>query len=135
MKIGASETATRGFHLHYFLAEGGLTFDDVEIVGLPMPAYFDAIESRAIDMVVVPELVLSRMLALGNVVILSKAEDEIGPYQISVLAFGQRLLQDDLDLGIRFPAAYLKGVKMYIEGKTEENLALLAEKTGEDVEL
>ena len=135
MVVGASETATRGFHLYNYLVKGGLSFDDVEIVDLPMASYFDALESAAIDLVIVPELVLTRMLVTGNAVILSKAEDDIGPYQSSILAFGQRLMREDPDLGVRFMAAYLKGVQEYNEGKTEENLAFLAEKTGEDIEL
>ena len=133
--VAATPTATRGFHLSRFLEKGGLTFDDVEITDLPSASYFDALDNKAIDVIITPELVLTRLIEYGNVVVLSKAEDEIGPYQSSILAFGQRLIQQDPDLGVRFLAAYLKGVQKYNEGKTEENLAFLAEKTGEDIEL
>lgn len=133
--VAATETATRGYHLYRYLEKGGLTFADVEITDLPSASYYDALENKSIDVIITPELVLSRLIEQGNVVLLSKAEDEIGPYQSSILAFGQRLIQEDPDLGVRFLAAYLKGVQKYNEGKTEDNLAFLAEKTGEDIEL
>jgi hypothetical protein len=67
--------------------------------------------------------------------VLARGEDLVSPFLISVLAFGKRLMVDDPDLGVRFMAAYLKGVQKYNEGATEENLKLISEISGEDVEL
>ena len=115
--------------------KAGLTFEDVELSTIPSSSYIDAFNNKAIDVIVTPEVYVTRLLNNGNAVILSRAEDDIGPLQASVLAFGPRLLKDDPELGARFMAAYLKGVQKYNEGKTEENLQAIAEKTGLDIEL
>ena len=135
MTVASTTSAVRGFHLGIYLAQVGLTLNDVNVVDLPSASYIDALDNKAIDFIVVPETVLSRILLHGNSVVISRAEDVIGPYQSSILAFGPRLILDDPDLGIRFMAAYLKGVRKYNEGKTPENIRILVEKTGEDVEV
>jgi NitT/TauT family transport system substrate-binding protein len=135
MSIVATSSATRGFHLAGYLAEANLSFEDVTLVDMPTASLFDAFENKAIDFIVIPETTLTRLLKHGNAVIISRAEDVIGPYQSSILAFGPRLLRDDPDLGVRFMAAYLKGVIKYNEGKTPENIQILVERTGEDLEV
>jgi NitT/TauT family transport system substrate-binding protein len=135
MSIVARPSATGGFHLANYLAQAGLTFDDVTLVDLPSGSYIDALDNNAIDFIIAPETVLTRLLKYGNAVVISRAEDVIGPYQSSILAFGPRLLRDDPDLGVRFMAAYLKGVKKYNEGKTPENIRILGEQTGEDLDV
>jgi len=135
LTIAANTVATRGFNLHTYLGQAGLDFDDVVISDLPSASYIDAFENKTLDAIVAPELNLTRVLRAGNAVLLSRAEDVIGPYLSSILAFGPRLIHENPDIGIRFLAAYLKGVRKYNEGKTEENLQLLVEKTGEDIDL
>jgi NitT/TauT family transport system substrate-binding protein len=133
--VASNTSGARGFHLSNYLAQAGLTFDNVDLVDIPSSSYIDALDNKIIDFIVQPEIVLTRLLKNGNVVVLSRAEDVIGPYQSSILAFGPRLIRDDPELGVRFLAAYLKGVKKYNEGKTPENIQLLVEKTGEDIEV
>jgi ABC-type nitrate/sulfonate/bicarbonate transport system substrate-binding protein len=49
--------------------------------------------------------------------------------------FGKRLLQDEPDVGVRFLAAYLKGVAQYNEGKTDRNVEIMVDGTGLDATL
>ena len=133
--IASTTSATKGYQLYYYLALAGLTFDDVNVSDLPQTSYLDAFENKAVDLIITPETFLTRLMMQGNAVILSTAEEGIGPLQSSIIAFGPRLINDDPELGARFMAAYLKGVQKYNEGKTEENLALLVEKTGEALDL
>ena len=135
MSVASTTTGTKGFHLSTYLAQGDLTFDDVTLVDLPSSSFIDALDNKAIDFVITPETVLTRLLLHGNAVVFSRAEDVIGPYQSSILAFGPRLLNDVPNLGVRFLAAYLKGVIKYNEGKTPENIQILVERTGEDIEV
>ena len=135
LKIAAVAIGMKGYELGVYLAEAGLTFDDVEIVDLPSSALIDAFNNQAVDVIVTPESTLTRLLMNTDAVILSKGEEDVGPLQTSVLAFGSRLLINDPDLGARFMAAYLKGVQKYNEGKTEDNLQAIAGFTGEDIEL
>jgi NitT/TauT family transport system substrate-binding protein len=135
LKIASTKTGARGYELYAFLDQAGLTFDDIVLNDIPSSAYIDAFRNKTLDVIVIPELVLTRLLLDGNAVLISKAEEVISPYQISILAFGKKLIHDNPELGARFMAAYLKGVAKYNQGKTEDNLNILAEKTGEDIEL
>ena len=51
------------------------------------------------------------------------------------MTFGKHLVVDDREAGARFLAGYLKGVRQYNEGKTERNLQIIAEATGESIDL
>ena len=77
MTIAASTSAARGFHLSTYLAQGGLTFDDVNIVDLPSSIYIESLENKTVDLIVLPEIVLTRLLLDGNAVVLYRAEDVI----------------------------------------------------------
>lgn len=123
------------YFLSKYLEQSGLTLEDVEITDIPTASYIDALKNKAVDAIVPTELHLSRLMAAGDAVILARSEDVVGSSQTSLLAFGKNLLKDNPDVGIRFLAAYLKGVKQYNEGKTERNLQILAEATGESVEV
>ncbi len=133
--VSSSPVGTSGFLLSTYLAQAGLTKDDIILNEIPSQGYVDAFANKSLAAIVAPELSITRLLKAGNAVILARAEDVVGPLQISVLAFGKRLLVDDRDVGARFLTAYLKGIQQYNEGKTEHNLQILSEATGEDVEL
>ena len=133
LTIVSSAAGPAAFLLSDYLAQGGLTLEDVAVNDLPPAAFVDSMSNGTVDLIVTIELNLSRVLAAGESVLLTSAEDVLGDFQTSVLAFGKNLLVDDPELGARFLAAYLKGVALYNEGKTNRNLQVLAEITGEEV--
>ncbi len=133
--VSTPPTGPGMYFLSTYLDQIGLTVEDVEVVDIPTSSYVDAFRNKAVDAVVPTELHLSRLMADGNAVILVRSEDVVGYYQTSLLAFGKNLLKDDPDLGVRFLAAYLKGVEKYNEGKTEENLKVLSEATDIDIDM
>jgi NitT/TauT family transport system substrate-binding protein len=135
MKIASSTAGPGAFVLSSYLAQGGLTFADVQISDLPNSSYIDAMRNDSIDAIVAVEITLSRVLAAGDSVLLIGDKDIMGNFQTSILAFGKNLLVDDPDLGVRFLAAYLKGIAKYNEGKTEENLRILTEAMAEDLDV
>ena len=106
--------------------------DDIQIQTLPPASYLDAFANKSIAAIVTAEPYITLLVNSGNGVVLSRMED-FGTIQLSVLAFGKSLVVDHPDIGARFLAAYLLGVKKYNEGKTDENLKILAETTGEDL--
>ncbi|MCE9645788.1 MAG: ABC transporter substrate-binding protein [Chloroflexi bacterium] len=118
-----------------YLAQAGLTLDDINMVDLPTPAELDAYENKSIDGTTAPEPNLTMTLNAGNAVILARSQDVIGTLQSGMVAFGKNLLVDHPDIGVRFLAAYLKGVQKYNEGKTERNIQIIADGTGTDPEL
>lgn len=129
--VSASNAGQQGFQLSSYIAAGGLTLDDLQIQTLQPASYLDAFANKSIAAIVTAEPYITLLVNSGNGVVLSRMED-FGTIQLSVLAFGKNLVVDHPDIGARFLAAYLLGVKKYNEGKTEENLQILAETTGED---
>ncbi len=124
--FSASTAGPAAYLLSSYLTLGGLTFDDIEIVDLPTQAEIDGFANKAIEGSVAPEPDLSRLVASGHVEILAGAEDVLGTFQSGVIAFGDELLINNPDAGVRFLAAYLQGVRKYNEGKTDTNLQTLS---------
>jgi NitT/TauT family transport system substrate-binding protein len=129
--IATTTTGPDAYLLGTYLAQAGLTLKDVTVSNLPKSGYIDAFANKTVAAIVTQELYLSEVMNAGNAVILVRAEDVIGTYQVGVLAFGKAITVDNRDLGARFLAAYLKGVEQYNQGKTDRNLQIIADATGE----
>jgi len=127
--IAAANSGTTGYLLSTYLAQAGLTFDDVTLNDIPTAGYVDAFNNKSVASIVAPELHITDLLSAGNAVLLAKAQDVIGTTQLSVLAFGKNLLVNHPDIGARFMAAYLKGVQQYNLGKTDRNLQIMSDAT------
>jgi NitT/TauT family transport system substrate-binding protein len=127
--ISAANSGTTGYLLSTYLAQAGLTFNDVVLNDLPTAGYVGAFNNKSVASIVAPELHITNLLSAGNAVVLAKAQDVIGTTQLSVLAFGKNLLVDHPDVGARFMAAYLKGVQQYNLGKTDRNLQIVSDAT------
>jgi len=132
--ISSAPAGSSGFLLSKYLEQAGLTIDDVTINEVPTAGWVDTLANKTLDGIVTPELHITRLKNTGNAVVLAGAEDVLGETQLSVMVFGKKLMVDDRDAGARFLAGYLKGVKQYNEGKTERNLQIIAEATGESVD-
>ena len=132
--IAPSKNGPSGYLISLYLARAGLTFDDVTITDLPTSSYIDAMVNGTLDAVSTPELNVSRLLNSGNAVLGVNGATEYGSLQTSVLVFGKNLLVDNREAGIRFLTAYLRGVQQYNEGKTDRNVEIMVENTGESAE-
>jgi NitT/TauT family transport system substrate-binding protein len=134
LEFSASTAGPAAYLLSTYLAQGGLTFEDIEILDLQTVAEIDGYENKALDGSIAPEPDLTRLLNTGNVAIIATAEDVLGTFQSGVIAFGKNLLEESPDVGVRFLAAYLEGVRAYNQGKTEENVTIVSAAIGEDTE-
>jgi NitT/TauT family transport system substrate-binding protein len=132
--IASTSTGPDAYLLSTYLAQAGLTLNDVSVSDLPKSAYIDAFANKSVAVIVTQELYLSELMNAGNAVILVSAQDVISPYQVGVLAFGKSLTVDNRDVGARFLAAYLKGVAQYNLGKTDSNLQIISAATGETID-
>lgn len=132
--VSVRASSNTGYLVDSYLAQAGLSLDDVEVNPIPETAYIDAFQTGALAAIVTSEPSLSRTINSGEAALLASAEDVIGTFQSSVLLFGPKLLVDDREASIRFMTAYLKGVRQYAEGKTERNLEILSEMTTETQE-
>ena len=129
--ISASAAGQQGFQLSMYLEGSGITLDDVVFQPLPPASYVDAFANQSVAAIITAEPYITILEKAGNAVVISRMED-LGSFQLSVLAFGKGLTVDRPDVGARFMAAYLLGVKKYNEGKTEENVNILTAATGEE---
>ncbi len=132
--ISATNAGSTGYLLSSYLAQAGLTFDDIILSDLPTASYLDGFANKSVAAIVAPELHVTRLEQAGNSVVVAGLED-FGTTQLSIMAFGKSLLVDHPDVAARFLAAYLKGVQKYNEGKTESNILAIMEATGEDISL
>lgn len=129
--IVTSMTSPSAFLLSKYLATGGLSLSDINMASVPPAAYFDSMESKAVDGVFTTETYITRGVKGGYAKVLVGAES-ISEMQLSGIVFGKKLLVDQPELGERFLAAYLLGIQDYNRGKVDDNLKIISEATGED---
>lgn len=134
LEFASRDTGIQGYLIDTYLKDTGLSTADLVFNDLPDSVLIDAYQSKTIDGSVATEPVLSFVLSSGEAVILADAQNVVGELQTGVIAFGPNILNDKPELGERFLAAYLKGVKQYNEGKTERNLEIISEATGETID-
>ena len=135
LEINATASNPTGYLLSEYLKGSGVSMNDIILTNLPEATYVDAFANKTLDGIITPEIKVTRTLKGGDSVILAAMEDVVGNYQSSVLTFGKGLIKDNPEVGVRFMAAYLKGLEIYHQGKTEENLQILHEALGEEIEL
>lgn len=100
----------------------------VEDVMIPI-----AFENASLDAAALTEPNLTRVKKAGHLWL--SAQDALPGYQWSVLAFGERLLVKERDTGLRFLRAWHRAVEQFREGKTDRNIAILSEGTGQTPEV
>jgi ABC-type nitrate/sulfonate/bicarbonate transport system substrate-binding protein len=110
----------------------GVSLNALETVRLPEPVMVSALESGAIDAGAASEPVLSRMAAVGSLWL--SGQHAVPDFQWGVIMFGERLLVRERETAHAFMRAYQRGVTQYRLGKTDRNVAIIAEGTGETVE-
>jgi len=123
------------YHLGLVLQKAGLSLEDVELVHLHQPIIVEALHTGAVDAAHLTEPLIGKAEDLGAVVRLANVGDELPVQQIGVISFGPTLLEKRPDLGRKFMLAYLKGVRLYNQGKISRNLEILKKYTKLDEEL
>jgi NitT/TauT family transport system substrate-binding protein len=112
------------------LASVGLTTTDfADNVQLPSTSDVQAMDSGQIDLVVQNEPWVTRLVAAGHTPVLNPTHEVLANAESAVVMFGPRLLGSNAELGNRFMVAYLEAVRRYNEGKTDRNVAILAQYT------
>ncbi len=122
------------YTLDVLLEPVGLSTDDLEVVDIPLANRLDALQTGAIDIASLGEPWITRVSNAGVARLWIGYNDLIPDSQAGILAFGPTLTQDNREAGNRFMIAYLKGVRLHNEGKTDRNIELMAEFTQLDPE-
>jgi NitT/TauT family transport system substrate-binding protein len=132
-RMRAGQDGASRYLMTKMLERENLSLKDIETVRLPEAVFATALENGSLDAVGVTEPGLSRLKTRGATLWLS-AQDAVPGFQWAVVAFGDRLINRDRETGKRFIRAYLRGVAQYRQGKTDRNVAIIAEGTMETEE-
>jgi len=116
------------YDLYNALALGNLSRDDVENMDLEFMMIGPAFANGGIDAALVTEPYITQIRTNGTAVVLASGQEFLPGWPLP-LYYGPAILDKDPELGRRFMVAYLKGVKQYNEGKTEQNLGIIANYT------
>jgi NitT/TauT family transport system substrate-binding protein len=129
-RIAVNATGALGHYLvAKVLASAGLTLDQVTLVTMPMPASIGALQGGSIDMAAVPVPLDVQAVELGVAVKFVDFADIVPGEPTAFIFMGPTLLEGNRALGVRFLAAYLRGLRRYNDGPTARNLATVAEYT------
>lgn len=128
-RMRASQDGASRYVVSSMLSRRGVELAAIETVRLPEAVFAMTLESGAIDAVAASEPILSRLREIGPLWL--SGQDALPDFQWGVIAFGERLLARERGTGARFLRAYQRGVAQYREGKTDRNVAIIAEATGE----
>jgi NitT/TauT family transport system substrate-binding protein len=113
------------------LASQGIELDSIETVLLPDAAEAEALRKGLIDATSGGEPWFSRTKREFPIKLWLEAQDFLPDHQYSFIIYGPYLLQTNRDAGVRFLAAFRRGVMQFSQGKTERNLDILTRETGE----
>ncbi len=123
------------FYLAKVLEMGGLTLDDIEKVNLSAQSSPEAFNQKQIAAAANSEPWITRFKASGHVPVFALPQEILPDASAAVMVYGPTLLGDNAEIGVRFMKAYLRGVRKYNEGKTEQNMATIADFSQLDPEL
>ena len=132
VRMRASQDGATRYVVSRMLAKHDVNLNAIETIRLPEAVMAMSLQSGAIDAVAVSEPALTRVAKIGTLWL--AGQEALPDFQWGVLAFGERLLFREQDTGVRFLKGYQRGVAQYRQGKTERNVAIIAEATGESVE-
>ena len=129
-KLDASRDGSTRYLAGRMLATRGIDIDTLDTIRLPQEIIGHSLGNGSVDAASVSEPLVTRIGRTGTVWL--RSHDATPGFQWSVMSFGKKLLRDDPEAGVRFLTAYRRGVALFREGKTPENLERLQRLTQED---
>jgi NitT/TauT family transport system substrate-binding protein len=130
-RIATMQETFNRMYVERVLRSKGFQPDDVEQIALPKPAEYEALVTGAVDGAAMSDPWLTKALKNGAVE-WARINQVMPGYQYSVISYGPRLLDQVPDVGRRIAIANLKAMRLYNQGKTQRNLAILAAAMGFD---
>jgi NitT/TauT family transport system substrate-binding protein len=92
---------------------GGIAYDDVEKVFIPLPQQVAAMRNKAIDASIMIEPFGSILAASGDGVRFASTEDFNPGGEFTYMVFSERFARDRADVARRFMRAYVKALRMF----------------------
>ncbi len=134
-RFSAATLSFAEYVLDTFLAGKGLSLDDVQRVRLPEASAAAALADGSVDVQHMGEPFLTRAVRSGRAVVWKPVVEVLPGAQLATIVYGPTLLEKNRDAGVRFLAAYLRGVRQYNLGKTARNVEIVSKETGLDPDL
>lgn len=129
LKVALTKGTVFEYGLDVQLQKFGLTQDDLQVVEIPQQASrLEGLSTGALDLVTFAEPWINRVQTKGVADVWVPFKDLTPNMPFTVIIFGSDLMKNT-DVGNRFMVAYLKAVSQYNEGKTDRNVAILAQYT------
>lgn len=133
-KVFSINTAgTADFIIDKFLASRRLDQRDVRTISLTDVMEPQALANGGLDVTHAAEPYLSYLRKNGHRLI-ARAGQYAPRAHFGVIIFGRRLTVENRELGTRFLAAYLRGVRQHAKGSTPRNVEIIAKRMGYDSE-
>ena len=127
LKIINSVGNTVDYANDLMLADMGLTMDDMEVVDIrDQVARLDSLGNGSLDFYPVSEPWITRAINTGNAGIWRPFAQYVPDISLAGMVFGPSILDGDPDVGTRFMVAYLQAIDQFNEGKTDQNLEIIA---------
>jgi NitT/TauT family transport system substrate-binding protein len=109
----AAEGVTTLSYVNEAAKAGGIAFDEVSLMYLPMPDQLAAMKNGVLDASILPEPPSTLITDAGIGVRFMKT-DQFYPFgQVTMVFYGEKFLHDKPELALRFMRAYLRGIRAY----------------------
>ena len=126
LRYDVNVTAASGYVLDTLLHQYGLALADITLAAMPNAATtLEAMQEGTIDVAAMNEPWITRVRAAGAGDIWLSRGDVAPNIQLAIVAYGPSILKKNPEAGERFMVAYLKGVRRFAQGMTEETLAIV----------
>jgi NitT/TauT family transport system substrate-binding protein len=117
------------------LALAGLSIDSLEARAVPHAAEMDALARGSLDIALAGEPWITRNISRGSAEIWLRAEHALPNHQFGFVFYGPGVLARNREAGRRFMLAYRDAVRLYLQGKTDRNVAIISAAIGDTPEV
>jgi NitT/TauT family transport system substrate-binding protein len=112
----AAEGVTTLSYLNEAAKAGGIAFDDVPLMYMPMPDQLAAMKNGVLDAGILPEPPAT-LISDAGIGVRFMNTDQFYPFgQVTMVFYGEKFLHDKPELALRFMRAYLRGIRAYNDG-------------------
>jgi NitT/TauT family transport system substrate-binding protein len=132
LKFSTDRGALVEFAIDRYLIQNGISMDQLAYVEMPITSRLEALQNGSIDIAAAGEPWITRIRNAGAGEVWVSLEEMIPDSQYAVVMYGPSILEEHPEIGVRFMTALLKAIAQYNEGKTERNIAIIAQYTQMD---
>lgn len=111
-----------GYPLAQYLAQAGLTVNDVDIQSLDFPSQLTAMTNGSIDVAIMSEPFMTQAANEGIAVKLIGLDQVVPDEQVAGLVYTDQFISQQHDLGVKWMTAYVRGIRAYNAAFSSQNV-------------